>query len=75
MEDRVLQKYTLLVSFRSRLFLSVVEGIETVAATPDLKMHEDGPGGEVQDGMSHHIGVNSDVLRHHSTPRFSIPAA
>ena len=62
-------------SFRSRLVFSVVEDIETVAATPDLKMHEDGPDGEVQNVMSHHIGTNSVVLRHHSTLRFSIPAA
>ena len=61
--------------FHSRLFVSVVEDMETVVATLDLMMYEDGPDEEVQDVMRHHIGANSFVLRHHSTLRFSIPAA
>ena len=61
--------------FHSRLFVSVVEDMETVVATLDLMMDEDGPDEEVQDVMRHHIGANSFVLRHHSTLRFSIPAA
>ena len=61
--------------FRSRLCFSVVKDIETVAAPPDLKMHADGPDGEVQDVMGLHSGVKSDVLCHHSTSRFSTPTA